>query len=209
MVERYCELTWAEIGEIDVIGSWLGGEAQVKLQMPNAKFIRFLDFYHFLHAHPWTEGLRGRKVLVVHPFASSIKRQYKIKDLLFPAEHVLPDFELLTYPAIQSIAGNTPAGFENWFEAFDYMKSDISRINFDIAIIGCGAYGMPLSVFVKRDLGKKAVHLGGNTQILFGIKGSRWENDPKFSHIINSHWIKPDTTETPPGHESIDQNCYW
>ena len=49
------------------------------------------------------------------------------------------------------------------------MKKQIESVEFDIAIIGCGAYGMPLSLFVK-DLGKKAIHLGGNVQYLFGIR---------------------------------------
>ena len=41
--------------------------------------------------------------------------------------------------------------------------------NFDIALIGCGAYGFPLAAFVKG-IGKKAVHIGGPLQLFFGIK---------------------------------------
>jgi hypothetical protein len=209
VIENFCRLVLQDIEEIDVLGSWLGGEAWIKPKMPNTKFMRLHDFYHFLHIHPWTAALKGKRVLVVHPFSKSIQSQYKLKDKIFTDAHTLPDFELITYKAVQSIAGNKPLGFDNWFQALDSMKSDISKIDFDIAILGCGAYGMPLAVSIKRDLKKKAVHLGGNTQILFGIKGSRWESDPNFSPIFNSDWVKPLAEETPEGHQTIDSNCYW
>lgn len=44
------------------------------------------------------------------------------------------------------------------------------KINFDTAIIGCGAYGMPLAAQIKN-AGRQAIHLGGAVQLLFGIKG--------------------------------------
>jgi hypothetical protein len=209
LIENFCQLTLTDMREIDVLGSWLGGEMWIKPMMPDTKFMRFYDFYHFLNKEPWTSGLKGKKVLVVHPFSKSIQQQYKLKDQIFTGANTLPDFELITYKAVQSIAGNKPPGFDNWFQALDSMKSDFSNIDFDVAILGCGAYGMPLAAFIKRDLKKKAIHLGGNTQILFGIKGSRWENDPKFNHIFNQHWIKPLPEETPAGHQTIDSNCYW
>ena len=55
------------------------------------------------------------------------------------------------------------------------MKAQIDKEDFDICLIGAGAYGFPLAAYVKRK-GKKAVHLGGALQLLFGIKGSRWED---------------------------------
>jgi hypothetical protein len=209
VIEKFSQLSYRDMVEIDVLGSWLGGESWIKPLMTKTKFMRFHDFYHFLHAHPWTTALKGKKVLVVHPFAKSIESQYTIKDKIFTGIHALPDFDLVTYKAVQSIAGNKPRGFDNWFQALDLMKSDIAKTDFDVAILGCGAYGMPLAAFIKRDLKRKAIHLGGNTQILFGIKGSRWENDPTFSHIFNPYWSKPLTEETPSGHETIDSNCYW
>lgn len=209
IIENFCRLTLTDMQEIDILGSWLGGEKWIKHLMPNTKFMRFRDFYHFLHHDPWTSALARKKVLVVHPFAKSIQHQYQLKDKIFSGVYTLPDFELIAYQAVQSIAGNKPSRFDNWFEALNSMKADFANIDFDIAIIGCGAYGMPLAAFIKRDLKKKAIHLGGNTQILFGIKGSRWENDPTFNHIFNSYWIKPLPEETPTGHHSIDSNSYW
>lgn len=209
VIEDFCKLILKEMPQIDVLGSWLGGERWVKPQLPDTKFMRFHDFYHFLHETPWTVALEGKKVLVVHPFIRSIEKQYKRKQEIFTGNYTLPDFQLITYPAVQSIAGNEPVGFDTWFHALNFMKNGISKIDFDIAILGCGAYGMPLATFIKRDLRKKALHLGGNVQILFGVRGSRWESDPHFTHIFNDAWVKPLPEETPSGHQSIDSNCYW
>jgi hypothetical protein len=66
-----------------------------------------------------------------------------------------------------------------------------------------------LAAHVKR-LGKKAVHLGGSTQILFGIKGKRWEENNKFiSSIMNQHWVRPLESETPSNINKIEDGCYW
>ena len=208
VIERFAEETLKDIDKIDVLGSWLGGEAHIKRMMPSTKFMRFHDFYHFFHEKPWTASLENKKVLVIHPFEESIKKQFKNKELIYKSPWTLPDFELKTIKAVQSIAGNNPHNFKDWFEALDHMKEQVAAVDFDVAILGCGAYGMPLAVFIK-ELGKKAIHLGGNTQILFGIKGRRWEDDPNFSWIFNEHWIKPGLSETPRGHKSIDENCYW
>lgn len=77
-------------------------------------------------------------------------------------------------PAVQSLGGENN-GFTTWFEALDWMKQEITSKSFDICIIGCGAYGFHLAAHVKR-IGKQAIHMGGATQLLFGIKGNRWEN---------------------------------
>lgn len=74
--------------------------------------------------------------------------------------------------AVQSLGGNSQ--FKDWFEALEYMKTEIDKVDYDICLIGAGAYGFPLAAHVKRQ-GKQGVHLGGALQLLFGIKGKRWE----------------------------------
>jgi hypothetical protein len=98
--------------------------------------------------------------------------------------------------------------YKDWFEALDYMKNDISKIDFDIAILGCGAYGLPLASFIK-EIGKKAVHLGGSTQMLFGVTGRRWETEYDMSHIINEHWVRPSGEEVIKDFKKIENGCYW
>ena len=113
----------------------------------------------------WFNTLKNKKVLVIHPFEKSIKSQYK---KLSQAD-IMPKFQKLSFiKAVQSVGLGGDARFNDWFEALDYMKKQIKKQDFDVAIIGCGAYGFPLASYVK-ELGKQGLHTGGATQLLFAI----------------------------------------
>jgi hypothetical protein len=205
---RFSEMIIEDMQLIDILGSWQSIEKYFDRYLKNAIRIRLPDIEPYYHQHPWSKALEGKKVLVIHPFKDSIEMQFKRKDCLFKNKEILPSFELITYRSVQTIAGNSDRRFKNWFEALSYMKEDISKIEFDIAIIGCGAYGMPLAAHVKR-IGRKAIHVGGATQVIFGVKGNRWENDPDVACYMNDNWIKPLPHETPKGNQLIEGACYW
>ena len=112
-----------------------------------------------------------------------------------------------TIQAVQTI-GENKVGFNDWFEALDYMKEQIIQKDFDIAIIGCGAYGFPLAAYVKA-LGKKAIVMAGATQLLFGIKGKRWDNNPMINRFYNDYWVRPTIAEKPNAADSVENGCYW
>lgn len=159
---------------------------------------------------PWSAALEGKKVLVIHPFEDTIIEQYKKRELIFPNTKVLPKFELKTLKAVQTLCGERDERFDNWFEALDYMHEESRKIDFDIAIIGCGAYGMPLAAMIKKD-GKQAIHLGGATQLLFGIKGRRWEENypSKIATLFNESWTYPLDSEKPQNASTVEKGCYW
>lgn len=192
--------------EIDILGSWRNEEWRIREFFPEAKTIDLIDLEPFRHRQPWSMALCDKKVLVVHPFVESIERQYARRERLFNDPNVLPRFELQTLRAIQS-HGQGAVPFASWFEALDSMCDEIAQRDFDVAIIGAGAYGLPLAAFVKR-LGKSAVHLGGATQLMFGIKGRRWE-DGGYDYVINQHWCRPLESEKPPRTDLIEQHAYW
>jgi hypothetical protein len=208
ILDKYSEIYLNDMKEIDMLGSFTYKERIFHEELKNTIKIPLGDIEPYYHKSPWSSALANKTVLVIHPFAKSIEAQYKKRDLLFENKHVLPSFELKTIKAVQSIAGNKPEGFNTWFEALDFMKAQISNIKFDIAIIGCGAYGLPLAAHVKR-MGKKAIHLGGQTQVMFGIRGKRWEDRDFFLNMFNEHWIRPLSEETPQGHEVVENGCYW
>ena len=83
------------------------------------------------------------------------------------------------------------------------------KIDFDVAILGCGAYAFSLGAFIKRDLGKCAVHLGGATQLLFGIRGGRWDSWPCFNIYFNKYWTRPDESERPSNYKFHEGGAYW
>lgn len=95
----------------------------------------------------------------------------------------------------------------------------MDKSEYDVCILGCGAYGFPLAAYAKRQ-GKQAIHLGGVSQLLFGITGRRWLNPmhgverwglPKgfYVNLMNEHWIRPDATTKPKDSDKVEGNCYW
>jgi len=207
-IEQFCELIINDIPQVDILGSWLKEELFFCDKLENSKRIVLEDMEPFFVNNPWTKALEGRKVLVVHPFSETIEDQYLKRNLIFE-NNLLPDFELKTIKAVQSIAGEKTE-FIDWFEALQSMKSKIENIDFDICIIGAGAYGFPLAAHVKR-LGKKAIHLAGVTQLLFGIKGKRWEEYIvwPYMNLYNENWVRPGENDKPKNATIVEGACYW
>lgn len=198
---------------IDGLGVWFneGEDTIYKKYCPNAELfvLRAIESYYSANENniPWTKALENKKVLVIHPFTKSIEKQFENREHLFEHPYILPPFELQTLKAVQSIAKQeTP--FNDWFEALDFMCEEIEKRDFDIAIIGAGAYGLPLASFVKQ-LGKKAIHMGGATQILFGIKGKRWDEIKFFQNLYNNYWERPLPEEVPQKANQVEDGCYW
>jgi hypothetical protein len=166
------------------------------------------DIEPFFAENPWTRALAGKKVLVIHPFEDSIKEQYEKRDKLFGDKAILPDFELRTLKAVQTIGEEYDPRFQTWFEALDYMEDQAMKNEFDVAIIGCGAYGFPLAARLKAR-GKIAIHMGGVTQILFGIRGARWDAKKEYLELVNDSWCRPKEKEQPLSKSKIEDACYW
>ena len=217
-IDKFCELMLEDMKEVDILGSWLPNEKDFENEISKATKVHLIFLDPYWSKIPWTSALKGRKVLVIHPFDKTINSQYKKRKLLFKNNELLPEFKLITIKAVQSLGQGDPR-FRDWFEALDYMKTEIDKIDYDICLIGAGAYGFPLAAHVKRR-GKKALHLGGALQLLFGIIGSRWEDSNygvkkwgipkgKYANLINEHWVRPDEDEKPKNAMAVEGECYW
>lgn len=196
--------------KIDVLGSYIYGEKDFFEELKTAKKVNIEGYYYpFFFKKPWTQLLRGKKVLVVCPFDKEVVSQYKKRKLIWGgrSEEILPDFNLIVYKSVQSMLG-IKTEYNTWFEALAKMEEDISKIDFDVALIGCGAYGMPLSAFVKS-LGKQAIHLAACTQVLFGIRGKRWDDLNSVNKYMNEYWIRPYADNIPEEAKRIENGCYW
>ncbi len=205
---RFADLMIEDLHDIDVLGSWHPGERALARYMPRVKTMPLSELEPFYHEDPWTAGLAGQAVLVVHPFAASIRRQYGKRRQLFPGGAILPEFELKTLPAVAAPGGGS-GGFATWFDALERMCREIERIPFDVALIGADACGLPLAAFVKR-IGRKAFHLGDATQLLFGIRGRRWDDRPFYQRLFNEHWTRPLPGEASAGHAATGEGgAYW
>lgn len=212
-VVRFYEETKSSLSSSDMVGLFFWGgipedyyirrycKENVKLTHGN-----IMDFWRF--DTPFTSALAGKKVLVVSPLAELIEKQYANREKLFENPSVLPQFELRTVRAIQTIMGNRDPRASSWVDGIEYMFEEAMKHDFDIALLGCGSYGTPLAKRLKN-AGKVAIYMGGVLQMLFGIRGKRWDSIPEAKALYNEYWVTPDGKFKPRSAEECEDGCYW
>lgn len=201
-IDEFCKIYTGALKDADGVFSWgCKGECSLikKYASPNVALLNNAVNNILFYDDVWTTALEGKKVLVIHPFVDTIKKQYEKRDKLFENSK-LPTFESLEcVRAIQSNAGeNETIEFSSYFDALESMKAEILKKDFQVALIAAGAYGLPLAAYIKG-LGKQAIHMASNMQILFGIRGKRWDNWPAWAAHFNEYWVYPSENETPNG----------
>ena len=185
----------------------------IKQYSKNVLHNRVLEpFYSILEKEkPWTHKLVGKRVLIVNPFINSIKKNIDANFQMFNNEKIFLDGqEFVFYKSFNCLANNRP--HKNWIVTFEIMCNDIKELEFDVALLGCGGYGLPLANFIYEKMNKSAIYVGGGLQLLFGIMGKRWENNDMWKKIINesqSKFIKPSGDEIIKNKNMIEDACYW
>ena len=195
---------------VDLLGFWQSEHqaALVSQLSVSPALCQLSALEPFRQSQPWSEALEGRSVLVVHPFAESIQAQYRRHGSgLFADARVLPPFDLQVCRPPLTHAPMTE-GFCSWSDALQHLQDRVLGMSFDVALLGCGAYGLPLAAALRRE-GRQVIHLGGALQLLFGIRGRRWDDDPQIQRLITSDWIRPSAAETPHAAAGIEGGCYW
>ena len=122
----------------------------------------------------------------------------------------LDNQKFIFYKSYQTSGGNYL--HNSWLETYNLMINDISKLEFDIALLGCGGYGLPLCEFIKSKMNKSAIYIGGGLQLLFGVMGKRWESREEWQKIItenNSKFIRPSNEEIMKNNTNIEGGCYW
>lgn len=209
LMDQFCELYLKDISKADILWNIWNSKFENKLYQeycPEVPLVSFNNTAFPIDSDaPWTRALEGKKILVIHPFEKSIIQNYKIKDKLFENKNLMPDFQLITIKAVQTVADNKDQySYQTWFDALHSMEEQIAGTDFDIALIGAGAYGFPLGAYVKK-IGKKAIHLGGILQLFFGIRGKYYD---QFNYH-NAYWTRPLEEEQPKGFKKVEAGRYW
>ena len=220
--------TWKSMTEIaiqvsDVLAAgWYAPLAQdEKLLLSRLKStavqvpLRALEPYYVPFVYRWTNLLEGRRVAIVSSFANTCMTQLQKKKEIWPDswDSLLPDATYIPVqtgyaPNIACGRAEWPTGITNWFDASKYIVQKCCDENAEIVLIGCGGLGMPIAKALK-DKGKICVVMGGAIQVLFGIKGKRWEKHEIISQFWNDAWTWPPLNETPAASHLIENSCYW
>jgi hypothetical protein len=157
----------------------------------------------------WLDDLAQLRWLVIHPFAQTIRAQLPNLSKLgvysssveFHLQRRALDTSIISCPQLPYMV---PPRHRDWFETLEDLKSQMERETFDIALVGAGAWSLPLVAHAKK-LGKKGMHLGGTLQLLFGIKGTRFDHGVQY----DEHWIRPLGDETPANCRLMEEGAYW
>ena len=208
-IDRFCQALIGAAARMDVMGVMgYPGEPQILgKHAPNACLISLhaLDPWYF--PDPWSRHLAGRRVTVVSPFAETITRQYARRAEIWPGTEVLPEFQLQTVRMPLS-PGLSPAAEPDWQARFERIRDAVEAEPYDVLLVGAGGISLLLAAHAKTT-GRIGFHMGGPTQILFGVRGRRWDAEPFFQSRINDAWVRPAGDEAPPGVLKIEQGCYW
>lgn len=133
----------------------------------------------FLHSFKdWGEG---KTILVISPFSKSIDFQYHRLDKIIK-NYTFPNFKLVTVNTNLTWQHNDDTQEKlglltnNWHEECDRLGEEIRKIDFDVAFLSCGSYAMFCGHFIKNEMHKKSIYIGGILGCLFGIYGKRYDN---------------------------------
>lgn len=79
-----------------------------------------------------------------------------------------------------------------------------------MALLACGSYAVPLASKLKN-AGKQAIIPGGMMQLMFGIKGARWEaSRPDIVAMYNDAWVRAgEGYRVKNADRMVDGAAYW
>ena len=212
-IARWVNLTKEDCRDVDIMAYFEDHpmeEYLIRSYCQNSRLIRLEQIETILYDVPWTMALEGKKVLVISPFVDTIREQYPKIDKIYEGRKMLPSFELKTLKSVWFSGDREDDDFDTWFDALQYLYDEAMKIDFDIALLSCSTFGFDLACMFKR-AGKQAIQYGGALQVLFGIKGARWDNYPPYSKYYNEYWVRAPKTEAPSKRfaNKLDNGCYW
>ena len=177
-----------------------------------AKRTPHIPKFHAWHLEPyydppsWMQELKGKRILIVHPFTTTLQKQVPYLKDLFPH----PWFEDCTFEFVKpplTLAGNH--GGVDWQIQMQPCLQEIQKKEFDVALVAAGGYGMLISDFIYTKMKKSVLYIGGALQLFFGVIGKRWFENKEILKIMNDSWVRPSAVDKPPQHTKVEKGCYW
>ena len=91
MLNRFGQLMIDCMKEVDLLGSWRPEEEHVMKYMPKVKRVPLPNLEPYYFDNPWAIALEGKRVLVIHPFEDTIRKQHAQLDKLFADKQMTPN----------------------------------------------------------------------------------------------------------------------
>jgi hypothetical protein len=158
----------------------------------------------------------GSKVAIISPFFDTILEQGPKLHTIWPDKPMWNEsitcipIQTFFSPLVTSLPTQQWPGAAGtcWEAACDMIVDKVRAVGAKYALVGCGALSLPIVAALKT-VGCIAIHTGGATQIMFGIKGRRWDNHGVISKFYNDSWIRPAHHEIPEKSAAIENGCYF
>lgn len=208
---QFCDYFQKNLQHIDDLGVWFHDKEQEIFDKyaSQATLMRIRSQEPYCNQRPWSAALSGKTVLAVHPFEATILHQKdRLQEIWQKYPDVMPKNVTIKTLKVPQYAKLVPPIHDDWFDGLKDLSERMAKIDFDVAIIGAGAWSLPLAVHAKK-LGKIGIHMGGSSQLLFGIKGDRWSVMPDINQFWNDSWINPLPEDTPKKADIVEGGCYW
>ena len=178
---------------------------KLNLWIPTLPYIEKVEFWFSL-----LNAIKTEKIGFVSYFKKDIERQISKMKWIYPPRKDKAHLRVSTrsWKIIYSentIEGNQPKD-KSWFDVLDDLVERCLAQDCDVYFISCGCYGLILCDRLK-EAGKKAIYIGGLLQLLFGLKGKRWDEREEINEYYNKYWVYPNTK--PQGWDKIEGGCYW
>ena len=214
---EYVTIYDTSVSNTTLLATWDGGmysQAQLyynyieKYKMPRicAHAVEPFSFMH-MKEYAFPSLFENKKVLIItsHSQTTQLQIDKMTNHSLFfekPIFHETTKFYVYKPPQQNGGSHNDIC----WKEHFETMKNDIknlkSLVDFDIALVSCGGFGMPISDYIFS-LGANVIYVGGALQLFFGITGSRWNIK------TNETWVRPLDIDKPKNPFLCENSCYW
>lgn len=210
LVESYENCT--AIAEWDTSGKVYAltgkGQKLVSDATPNIKKIDALALEPYYFKDSWMPALKGKRILVVHPFSKTFLKQVDNFKTVFPNTSWFEDCTLEFVQPPLTLAGNHQG--KDWQEHYQAFVASLRNVKeFDVALVAAGGYGMLVSNFIFKELKKSVIYVGGALQLFFGVIGKRWFENKEILKLVNDDWIRPDTSDKPANFTRVEKGCYW
>ena len=100
------------------------------------------------------------------------------------------------------------AAQDNWTRSLEELEKRVAAYQFDVALLSCGSYGLPLGHYITHHLGATAIYVGGALQLFFGLRGLRWKRE--IAPYASDAWACPERPKwDTSGMENYGLGPYW
>ena len=198
MLESYYSMDLCSYGNLNLIhqienNSFSERDEFFIKQIVNEKWM--FNYNHFEKVNLILDVLgkvdKNLKILVISPFKQSVEFQ-KDKLSILHSNKKLDNLKILTLNTKITYNSNIEdlhnVKTENFLDECIAIEKELQGLDFDVALLSCGSYAMPLGSFIKNKLNKKSIYIGGILNVIFGIYGERFDT-PFYRKKVNQDYV--------------------